>query len=214
MEFPHLLRLIAENQFDTIYHEHFSYFSFATVQRVFAAHQLEIFDVSELPTHGGSLRIFARHGDDPSRAVTARVNGLLAAEDEAGLGRLETYLGFEQRVRRTKRRLLDFLVKLKDEGRSIAAYGAPAKGNTLLNYCGIGRDFIDYAVDRSPHKQGLLLPGSRIPVHPPERVWETRPDYLFILPWNLEREIIEQMAGVREWGGKFFVAIPEVEVRS
>jgi SAM-dependent methyltransferase len=212
LEFPHLLRLMAEDQFDTIYHEHYSYFSFATVRKVFAAHGLTLFDVEELPTHGGSLRIFARHDEDACKPVGKRVADLLAREREAGLDRLETYSAFTARVERVKRGLLRFLIQAKEEGKSIAGYGAPAKGNTLLNYCGVRTDFLDYTVDRSPHKQGRYLPGVRIPIHGPERLRETRPDYVLILPWNLKEEIVEQMADVRSWGGRFVVAIPEVQV--
>ena len=212
MEFPHLLRLMAEDQFDTIYHEHYSYFSFATVRKVFAAHGLTLFDVEELPTHGGSLRIYARHDEDVSKPVGERVADLLAREEAAGLGRIETYRSFGERVQRVKWGLLRFLITAKEEGKSIAAYGAPAKGNTLLNYCGVRTDFLDYTVDRSPHKQGRYLPGVRIPIHGPDRLRETRPDYVLILPWNLKEEIVGQMADVRSWGGRFVVAIPEVRV--
>lgn len=212
MEFPHLLRLMAEDQFDTIYHEHYSYFSLATVRKVFAAHGLTLFDVEELPTHGGSLRIYARHDEDVSKPVGERVADLLAREEAAGLGRLETYRSFGERVQRVKWGLLRFLIESKEAGKSIAGYGAPAKGNTLLNYCGIRTDFLDYTVDRSPHKQGRYLPGVRIPIHGPDRLRETRPDYVLILPWNLKEEIVEQMADVRSWGGRFVVAIPEVEI--
>jgi SAM-dependent methyltransferase len=212
MEFPHLLRLMDEGQFDTIYHEHFSYLSFGTVRKVFAAHGLTLFDVEELPTHGGSLRIFARHDEDDSRPVGERVGELLEREAAAGLGTAEAYRSFAERVRKIKRDLLRFLLTAKAEGRSIAGYGAPAKGNTLLNYCGIRTDFLDYTVDRSPHKQGRFLPGTRIPIHGPDRLRETRPDYVLILPWNLKDEIVEQMADVRSWGGRFVVAIPEVRI--
>jgi hypothetical protein len=212
MEFPHLLRLMVEDQFDTIYHEHYSYFSFATVRKVFAAHGLTLFDVEELPTHGGSLRIYARHDEDASKPAGERVADLLAREEAAGLGRLETYRSFGERVQRVKWGLLRFLIDTKEAGKSIAGYGAPAKGNTLLNYCGIRTDFLDYTVDRSPHKQGRYLPGVRIPIHGPDRLRETRPDYVLILPWNLKEEIVEQMADVRSWGGRFVVAIPEVEI--
>lgn len=212
MEFPHLLRLMAEDQFDTIYHEHYSYFSFATVRQVFAAHGLTLFDVEELPTHGGSLRIYARHDGDSSQPVGERVADLLAREEAAGLSRLETYRSFDERVRRVKRSFLQFLIQAKDEGRSIAGYGAPAKGNTLLNYCGVRTDFLDFTVDRSPHKQGRFLPGSRVPIHGPDRLREARPDYVLILPWNLKEEIMEQMSDVRSWGGRFVVAIPEVKI--
>lgn len=212
LEFPHLLRLMAEDQFDTIYHEHYSYFSFQTVRRIFAFHGLTVFDVEELPTHGGSLRVYARHEDDSSKPVGERVRDLLAREEEAGMGRLDTYRSFAERVCRVKRGLLRFLIQAKEEGKSIAGYGAPAKGNTLLNYCGVRADFLDYTVDRSPHKQGRYLPGTRIPIHGPDRLRETRPDYVLILPWNLKEEIMEQMADVRSWGGRFVVAIPEVRV--
>ena len=212
MEFPHLLRLMAEDQFDTIYHEHYSYFSFATVRKVFAAHGLTLFDVEELPTHGGSLRIYARHDEDAAKPVGERVADLLAREEAAGLGNLETYRSFGERVQRVKWGLLRFLIASKEAGKSIAGYGAPAKGNTLLNYCGIRTDFLDYTVDRSPHKQGRYLPGVRIPIHGPDRLRETRPDYVLILPWNLKEEIVQQMADVHSWGGRFVVAIPEVEI--
>jgi SAM-dependent methyltransferase len=214
MEFPHLLRLMAENQFDTIYHEHFSYFSLIAVSRVFEQQGLTIFDVDELPTHGGSLRIYARHAQDSSRALTTRVADLLERETAAGLSHLEAYLAFGGQVRRIKARLLKFLIAAKTRNKSIAGYGAPAKGNTLLNYCGIGSDFIDYTVDRSPHKQGLYLPGTHIPILSPDRVRETRPDYLLILPWNLRNEIIPQMAHIREWGGQFVTPIPDVRIWS
>jgi SAM-dependent methyltransferase len=210
MELPHLLELILHNQFDTIYHEHFSYFSLLTLRQVFASHGLQIFDVDRLPTHGGSLRIYAAHtGLQP---IDERVDALEAEERRRGLDRLETYRRFGEQVRRTKRALLDFLIRAKEERKQVVAYGAPAKGNTLLNYCGIRTDFIDYTVDRSPHKQGLFLPGTRIPIHAPERIRETRPDYVLILPWNLRDEIVEQMSDVREWGGRFVVPIPRLEV--
>jgi SAM-dependent methyltransferase len=212
MEFPHLLRLIAEGQFDTIYHEHFSYFSCAAVQRVFAAQGLALFDVEELPTHGGSLRVYARHAAGHSPPISPRVGELLAREEAAGLGRLATYGAFSAAVRRIKRDLLRFLLQAEEEGRQVVGYGAPAKGNTLLNYCGVRADLLAYTVDRSPHKQGRFLPGTRIPIHPPERLAETRPDYVLILPWNLEGEIVRQMAHVRDWGGRFVVAVPELRV--
>jgi 2-polyprenyl-3-methyl-5-hydroxy-6-metoxy-1,4-benzoquinol methylase len=212
LEFPHLLRLMAENQFDTIYHEHFSYFAFCTVELIFASHQLTIFDVEELPTHGGSLRLFIRHAEDDSTPVTDRVSALLAKEVAAGLNRLDGYLTFSEQVQETKRSLLDFLVKAKREGKRIAGYGAPAKGNTLLNYCGIRTDFLDYTVDRSPHKQGHFLPGTHIPILDPGRIRQTRPDYLLVLPWNLKDEVARQMGFIREWGGRFVVPIPRVEV--
>ena len=212
MEFPHLMRLIDENQFDTIYHEHFSYFSLITVEKVFASHGLVLFDVKELPTHGGSLRIFARNAEDASRPVNARVMELMAREHAYGLKDLDYYRTSGSRVKEKKRDILEFLIRLKREGKSIAGYGAPAKGNTLLNYCGIRTDFIEYTVDRNPHKQGCFLPGSQIPILSPEKVRETCPDYLLILPWNLKDEIMGQMDHIREWGGRFAVLIPEVEV--
>jgi 2-polyprenyl-3-methyl-5-hydroxy-6-metoxy-1,4-benzoquinol methylase len=212
MEFPHLLRLMRENQFDTIYHEHFSYFSLLTVEKVFARHGLALFDVQPLSTHGGSLRIFVKHAEDGGKEVTGAVEAILKQERDAGLANLAAYDEFAAKVRMTKRKLLQFLVQAKEAGKSIAAYGAAAKGNTLLNYCGVRGDFIDYAVDRSPHKQGMFLPGTHIPVLGPEHIFETRPDYLLILPWNLKEEIIEQMNGIRAWGGRFVVPIPEVTV--
>ena len=212
IEFPHLERLMDENQFDTIYHEHFSYFSCSTAERIFAAHGLTLFDAEELPTHGGSLRIYARHTGDASRPVTERAQALLAREETGGLNRLERYASFTEKVHETKRRLLDFLITAKRQGKSVVGYGAPGKGNTLLNYCGIRTDFLDYTVDRNPYKHGKYTPGTHIPIHPPERIGETRPDYVLILPWNLKDEIIEQMAGIRAWGGQFVVPIPDVKI--
>ena len=212
MEFPHLLSLIRGNQFDTIYHEHFSYFSFLTVERVFSRHGLTLFDVQRLPTHGGSLRIFGKHSEDGSKEVTDAVESLFAEERRAKLDKLATYDEFAEKVRITKRKLLQFLVQAKDSGKSVVAYGAPAKGNTLLNYCGVRTDFIDYTVDRSPHKQGMFLPGTHIPIYEPDRIFKTKPDYLLILPWNLKEEILQQMSGIRAWGGQFVVPIPEVAV--
>lgn len=210
LEFPHVLRLMAERQFDTIYHEHFSYFSFYTVREVFATHGLTLFDVEELPTHGGSLRIYARHHEDASRPIVSRVADLLRREEAAGLQRVETYLAFAEEVKATKRRCLEFLIRAKNQGKRIVGYGAPAKGNTLLNYLGVGSDFLDYTVDRSPHKQGHFLPGTHIPILSPEVVATTRPDYLLILPWNLQAEIRQQMASIAEWGGQFVTFVPEV----
>lgn len=210
-EFPHLLRLIEDNQFDTIYHEHFSYFSLLTVERVFAGHGMRVFDVERLPSHGGSLRIFACR-DGAGRLPSEAVIRLREAEQAAGLGEIETYAGFAERVAETKHRLLAFLIGAKADGKSVVGYGAPAKGNTLLNYCGIGPDMIDYTVDVSPHKQGTYLPGSRIPVFHPDRIAETRPDYVLILPWNLRDEIVAGNGHIREWGGRFVVPIPRVEV--
>jgi len=212
MEFPHLQRLMEENQFDTIYHEHFSYFSFVTAEKIFAAHGLTLFDVEELPTHGGSLRIYGRHAEDASKPVTARVTEMRHREVSAGYLQLETYSRFAEQVKETKRKLLEFLIKAKRSGKQIAGYGAPGKGNTLLNYCGIRTDFLDYTVDRNPYKHGRFLPGTHVPIFPPERIRETKPDFLLILPWNLKNEIIQQNAFIREWGGKFVVPIPEVQV--
>jgi hypothetical protein len=212
MEFPHLVRLMEENQFDTIYHEHFSYFSYITVEKIFAAHNLTVFDVEELPTHGGSLRIYARHTEDETRHLSSRAKDLKRREEDAGLTRMDTYSAFSDKVKETKRKLLDFLIRAKREGKSISGYGAPGKGNTLLNYCGIRTDFLDYVVDRNPYKHGRFTPGTHIPIFPPDKIRETHPDYLFILPWNLKNEIISQMSYIRDWGGKFIVPIPEVEV--
>jgi SAM-dependent methyltransferase len=212
MEFPHLMRLIDENQFDTIYHEHFSYFSFLTARRVFAEHGLRLFDVEELPTHGGSLRIYGAHADDESKPETERAAELANREHAAGYEDLDTYRSYARRVQAEKRDILSFLIGLKNEGHSIAGYGAPAKGNTLLNFCGIGTDFIDYTVDMNPHKQGQLLPGSHIPIRAPEVLAETRPDVLLILPWNLRDEIMEQHAYISEWGGRFAARAPEMKV--
>ena len=208
MEFPHLMRLIDEVQFDTIYHEHFSYLSFSTVYRVFEAHGLTLFDVEELPTHGGSLRVFARRREDASRPVDESVGELLRREEKAGYGRIETYLGFAERMKQEKRTILSFLIETKQRGGTIVGYGAPAKGNTLLNYCGVGTDFLEYTVDRNPHKQGQYLPGTRIPIRAVDAIEQTRPDYVFVLPWNLNDEVMEQMAFVREWGGRFIVRRP------
>lgn len=212
IEFPHLMRLVEENQFDTIYHEHFSYFSFLSTRQIFEAHGLTIFDVDELPTHGGSLRIYARHKDDDSRPVLERVADLAEREEAAGLRDLRYYSTFAAQVEETKRKLLEFLIQAKREGKTVVGYGAPGKGNTLLNYCGIRTDFLDYTVDRSPYKQGKYLPGTHIPIHAPDRIDETRPDYVLILPWNLKDEIMAQMGRIREWGGQFVVPIPEVKV--
>jgi len=212
VEFPHLVRLLEGNQFDTIYHEHFSYFSLGTARRIFERHGLSLFDVEELPTHGGSLRIYGRHAEEDEPAPGPRVEALAAHEAAAGMETLDPYLGFGARVERTKRRLLEFLVRAKDEGASVAGYGAPGKGNTLLNYCGIGTDFLDYTVDRNPYKHGRFTPGAHIPIHPPERLAETRPDYILILPWNLKDEIMAQLAYTQAWGARFVVPIPEVSV--
>ena len=212
MEFPHLMRLIEGNQFDTIYHEHFSYFSFSTAQRIFARHGIVLFDVEELGSHGGSLRIYGQHADSGRHAVTERVVALKERETKAGYDCLDTYRIFGERVAETKRKLLQLLIDIKGKGKTIVGYGAPGKGNTLLNYCGIRSDFLDYTVDRNPYKHGRFTPGTRIQIFPPDRIAHDRPDYLFILPWNLKDEIVRQMSFVREWGGAFIVPIPEPEI--
>jgi hypothetical protein len=212
LEFPHLQKLYDENQFDTIYHEHFSYFSLVTVEKIFAAHDLVVFDVEELWTHGGSLRIYARPAADTSRPISERVLALRAREEAAGYLDLAHYVRFEEQVRETKRKLLELLVGLKRQGKRIAGYGAPGKGNTLLNYCGIRTDFIDFTVDRNPYKHGRFLPGTHIPIFEPSKIDQVRPDYVFILPWNLKNEIMAQLSHVKEWGGKFIVPIPTATV--
>jgi SAM-dependent methyltransferase len=212
IEFPHLMKLMAENQFDTIYHEHFSYFSWISAERIFASAGLTLFDVEEVPTHGGSLRVYARHAGDESKPVSPRARELRQREIDGGLERLETYDAFAEQVKETKRKLLHFLIEAKRAGKRIAGYGAPGKGNTLLNYCGIRTDFVDFTVDRNPYKQGKLLPGTHIPIHAPEKIDEMRPDYLLVLPWNFKDEIMRQMARIREWGGRFVIPIPEVKV--
>ncbi len=211
MEFPHLMRLVEGNQFDTIYQEHYSYLSLLTVEQIFKAHGLTVFDVEELPTHGGSIRVYASH-HEPTATVSAAVDDLRRRETDAGYDRVEIYRTFAQRVVETKHKLLSFLIDAKQAGKRIAGYGAPGKGNTLLNYCGIREDFIDYVVDRNPFKHGKYLPGSHIPVYPPDRIAETKPDYVLILPWNLTDEIVAQLGYVREWGGRFVIPIPEVKV--
>jgi 2-polyprenyl-3-methyl-5-hydroxy-6-metoxy-1,4-benzoquinol methylase len=212
MEFPHLLCLIKENQFDTIYHEHFSYFSFLAVSQIFAKHGLRIFDVDRLPTHGGSLRIYAAHEVSRRWEEQDSVAKLLAEERNAGLNDISGYSNFAEQVNKTKLDLLRFLIDVKRAGKKIVGYGAPAKGNTLLNFCGIRSDIIDYTVDRSPQKQGMFLPGTHIPIAAPEKIFESKPDYVLILPWNLQDEIAAQMSGIAAWGGKFVVPIPEVRV--
>ena len=212
MEFPHLMRLISDNQFDTVYHEHFSYLSLITVEKVFAAHGLTLFDVEELTTHGGSLRIYARHVDNAGISIEKRVGDLRRRELEFGLARMPSYTDFAEKVKALKRSILGFLIQAKVKGKTVVGYGAPAKGNTLMNYCGIRSDFLEYTVDRNPHKQGLFLPGTHIPIYHPDRIMETRPDYVFILPWNLKEEIMEQMNYIRDWGGKFVVPIPAMKI--
>ena len=214
IEVPHLMKLMEENQFDTIYHEHFFYFSLMSAERIFAAHGLTLFDVEELPTHGGSLRIYGHHDEDTGHRLTDRYRELKQREKAAGFDRLETYGMFAEKVRETKRKLLEFLIEAKRKGKTIVGYGAPGKGNTLLNYCGVRGDFIDYTVDRNTYKQGKYLPGTHIPIYPPERIKETKPDYVLILPWNFKDEIMGQLRYIRDWGGQFVVPIPEVRVYS
>jgi len=212
IEFPHLLKTIEGRQFDQVYHEHFSYFSLYSAERIFAAHDLTIFDVEELPTHGGSIRIYARHTEDSTKPSTTRLNALRQREIDAGVNTLPYYADFEYKVHETKRKLLEFLISAKSSGKRVVGYGAPGKGNTLLNFCGIRADFLDFTVDRSPHKHGKFLPGTHIPILPPQRLFDARPDYVLILPWNLKTEIMTQLDGIRAWGGKFVVPIPELKV--
>ncbi len=212
LEFPHLLQLIERNEFDTIYHEHFSYFSFLTAVRILHSHGLKVFDVEELPTHGGSLRVFACRTEDSARCVEPNVAKLLAKEKAVRLDSVEGYETFASQVKQTKFALVDFLLNAAEQGKTVVGYGAPGKSATLLHYCGIGKDLIAYTVDRSPHKQGRFLPGSRIPIHHPDRIRETKPDYVVILPWNLKDEIINQLHFIREWGGNFVVPIPKVTI--
>lgn len=212
MEFPHLMQLMQDNLFDTIYHEHFSYLSCLVVEKIFAAHGLTLFDVDEIPIHGGSLRIYARHTEDASKPVSDRVAAFIERETAFGLSQLDTYFTFTEKVKATKRQLLQFLITAKEKGKTIAGYGAPGKGNTLLNYCGIRTDFLDYTVDRNPYKQGKYTPGTHIPIYSPDKIQATKPDYLLILPWNVKDEIMEQMSFIRDWGGQFVVPLPEVKV--
>ena len=212
LEFPHLLRLIERNEFDTIYHEHFSYFSLLTTVRILEAHRLKVFDVEELATHGGSLRVYTCRAEAQTHSIEERVAKVIAEEQKAGLASIEGYQHFALQVKQTKWALLDFLLTAAKQGKTVAAYGAPGKSATLLNYCGIGPDLIEYTVDRNPYKQGRFLPGSHIPIYGPERIRETKPDYVVILPWNLKEEIIDQLDYIREWGGRFVVPIPQVAV--
>lgn len=212
MEFPHLVRLIEGNQFDTIYHEHFSYLPLIAVDKIFVEHELTIFDVEELITHGGSLRIYARHTEDTSKEITKRVIALKEREIESGYNRIEKYRSFSDKVKKTKWKILEILIREKQRGKIIVGYGAPGKGNTLLNYCGIRSDFLDYTVDRNPYKHGRYTAGTHIKIMPPEIIRHDRPDYIFILPWNLKKEIIQQLSFIKEWGGKFIVPIPEAEI--
>ena len=211
-EIPHIAKLIEFNQFDTIYHEHFCYYSLYTLQNILAAHGLRVFDVAELPTHGGSLRTYACHAENTERTASERLLRLQQWEHEHRFDRAETYVGFEEQVRETKRKLLEFLISAKRAGKSVVGYGAPGKGNTLLNYCGIRQDFLDYTVDRNTYKHGKYTPGTHIPIYPPDKISETKPDYILILPWNLKDEITAQLAYAREWGARFVVPIPEATV--
>jgi SAM-dependent methyltransferase len=212
LEFPHLLRLIEHREFDTIYHEHFSYFSMLTTVRILEAHGLRAFDVEELPTHGGSLRVYACRKENTTHRTERSVDELRGGEKDAGLDALDSYEGFARQVRQTKFGLLDFLLTAARQGKTVAGYGAPGKSATLLNYCGIGKDLIEYTVDRNPYKQGRFLPGTHIPIYHPDRIRATKPDYVVILPWNLKDEIMGQLQFIREWGGRFVVPIPEVAV--
>jgi SAM-dependent methyltransferase len=212
LEFPHLLRLVEHNEFDTIYHEHFSYFSLLTTDRILQAHGLRLFDVEELQTHGGSLRVYACRADDETHALQPNVSKVIGDEKTAGLNSLEGYESFARKVKQTKLALLDFLVKAAREGKTVAGYGAPGKSATLLHSCGIGRDLIEYTVDRSPYKQGRFLPGTHIPIYHPDRIRETKPDYVVILPWNLKSEIMKQLQYIREWGGRFVIPIPTATI--
>lgn len=212
LEFPHVERLMEQNQYDTIYHEHFSYFSLLTTEKIFTAHGLTLFDVEELPSHGGSIRVYGRHAESKLPDVSPAVSQLRDRELRMGLDRMETYAGFAEQVMESKRSLLQLLIQLRRAGKTVAGYGAPGKGNTLLNYCGIRTDFLEFTVDRNPYKQGRFLPGTHIPIFPVEKIAERKPDYLLILPWNLKSEIMKQMSFVREWGAKFIVPIPTATV--
>jgi hypothetical protein len=212
LEFPHLLQLIQLREFDTIYHEHFSYFSLLSTMKILEAHGLRVFDVEELRSHGGSLRVFACKADARTHPLESSAHKVLADEARAGLDKVDGYNSFGQQVKETKFALLNFLLSAAMQGKKVAGYGAPGKSATLLHYCGIGKDLIEYTVDRSPYKQGRFLPGSRIPIYHPDRIRETKPDYVVILPWNLKDEIMEQLQFIREWGGSFVVPIPKVTV--
>jgi SAM-dependent methyltransferase len=212
LEFPHLLRLIENNEFDTIYHEHFSYFSMGTVVRVLEAHQLKVFDVEELPTHGGSLRVFACLATNQTRKIEPSVQRLIESERSAGLDLPAGYADFAKQVQKTKFALVEFLLGAAQQGKQVAGYGAPGKSATLLHYCGIGKDLIQYTVDRNPHKQGRFLPGTHIPIYHPDRISESKPDFVVILPWNLKDEVMQQLQFIREWGGQFVIPIPQVTV--
>ena len=212
MEFPHVLQLVENNQFDTIYHEHFSYLSLYTVKKIFAARDLEIFDVEEIPTHGGSLRIFAKHAETETHETTKNVENLLEKENRTGLTEINYYLDFQPKIEKVKIDLLTFLVEQKRAGKKVAAYGAAAKGNTLLNYCGVKKDLIEFVVDASPHKQNLLMPASHIPIVDESFIKNEKPDFVLILPWNIKDEITGQLNYIKDWSGKFVVAIPKVQI--
>ena len=212
LEFPHILQLIQKNQFDTIYHEHFSYFSLLTLRKIFSFHGLIIFDVDEIPTHGGSLRIYVRHTENDDIPINERINNLLEKEKQYELENISTYINFIKNVEKAKTKLQKFINCARESGKKIVCYGAAAKGNTLLNYCKIEKNFIDYVVDQNPYKQGLFLPGTHIPIKSPDEIQKTKPDYIIILPWNLKDEIMEQMKEVKDWGGKFVIPIPEVYI--
>ncbi len=212
MEFPHLIATMEGNQFDSMYQEHYCYFSLHTIEQVFATHGLTLFDVEELPTHGGSLRIYARHAEDVNRPVSDRVHALRERELAMGYGDLQVYHAFAEKVIQTKHKLLELLIQLRRDGKHVAGYGAPGKAATLLNYCGIREDLIEFTVDRNPYKHGRFMPGVRIPVFPTERIAEVKPDYVVILPWNLKSEIVQQLAYIRQWGGKFVLPIPEATI--
>ena len=214
LEFPHILQLIQKNQFDTIYHEHFSYFSLLTLRKIFSFHGLIIFDVDEIPTHGGSLRIYVRHTENDDILINERINNLLEKEKQYKLENISTYINFIKNVEKAKTKLQKFINCARESGKKIVCYGAAAKGNTLLNYCKIEKNFIDYVVDQNPYKQGLFLPGTHIPIKSPDEIQKTKPDYIIILPWNLKDEIMEQMKEIKDWGGKFVIPIPEVYIVS
>ena len=212
IEFPHLLRTMERNEFDQVYHEHFSYFSLFTTSRILEAHGLKVFDVEELPTHGGSLRVYASNAEDSSKAVGPAVERVTRNERDEGLNTLDGYTAFAERARQIKWNLLEFLLSAKRAGKSVAGYGAPGKGTTLLHYCGIGRELLEYTVDRNPYKQGRFMGGNQIPIHHPDKIRETKPDYVLILPWNLTDEIMEQLSYIREWSGRFVAPIPEFKI--
>ena len=211
IEFPHLLNIIKYNQFDTIYLEHYSYISLIFAIKLFEANDMKIYDVEELPTHGGSLRIYGTHKSSKIE-ILPNVQKVLDKEIEIGMDKVETYTKYHEQVKATKRAILSLLINLKNQGKSIVAYGAAAKGNTLFNYCGIGTDLVDYSVDLNPHKQNTYLPGSHIPVYHPDKIKETKPDYILITPWNIKDEIVKQLEYTKSWGAKFIVAIPSAEV--